>query len=99
MKRLFISQPMQGVEAKKIKAARAKAVETAKEQLREPVYALDSYFDGAPAGAEPLWYLSKAIEILSSADVAYFVKGWEDHRGCRIEHQCAADYGIPIIEE
>lgn len=24
--------------------------------------------------------------------------GWQDYRGCRIEHDAATQYGIPIVE-
>lgn len=53
----------------------------------------------APIGAKPLWFLGKSIELLSNANVVYFVKGWKEARGCRIEHQCAVQYGIDRIEE
>ena len=99
MKKLFISQPMRGKEECEIKEEREKEIKAVKESLGEPVQALDSIFDGAPEGAKPLWYLAKAIEILSSADVAFFASGWEKYRGCRIEHQCALDYGIQLIEQ
>lgn len=33
----------------------------------------------------------------AKADVAYFAKGWQDYRDCKIEHRCAVDYGIKII--
>lgn len=32
--------------------------------------------------------------LLSTADVAYFLKGWNTARGCRIEYMCADNYGI-----
>ena len=34
-----------------------------------------------------------------SADVAYFAKGWNEARGCKIEHTCAVEYGILTIED
>jgi hypothetical protein len=37
--------------------------------------------------------------LLASADVAYFAKGWEEARGCRIENICAIEYGIDVIED
>lgn len=49
--------------------------------------------------AKPLWYLAKSLELLSAADVAYFVKGWEKARGCKIENTCAIEYGIDVIED
>ena len=65
------------------------------------VQILDSYFaDYNPdAGCVPLKYLAKSLEILADADVAYFAKGWQDARGCRIENECAIEYGIEIIED
>jgi hypothetical protein len=36
---------------------------------------------------------------MSLCNVAYFAKGWEKARGCKIEHEIALKYGIEIIEE
>lgn len=46
-----------------------------------------------------VYYLSNAIECLSKVSVIYFCKGWENYRGCKIEHTIATEYGIPIIYE
>lgn len=60
---------------------------------------IDSFFQNAPADARPLWFLGKSLELLSTADVAYFAPGWDEARGCKIEHMCAVEYGIDRIEE
>lgn len=99
MKKLFISQPMRGKTNEEIIATREKAIESAKRELGEDVEVIDSFFKDAPVDANPLWYLAKSIEMLSQADVAYFAKGWEDARGCRIENTCAIEYGIELIIE
>lgn len=99
MKKLFISQPMRGKTDKEILAERKKAIESAERSLGEPVEVIDSFFQNAPADARPLWFLGKSLELLSTADIAYFAKGWEDARGCRIENQCAIEYGIEVIED
>ena len=67
----------------------------------EEIVIMDSYFaDYNPdSGCIPLKYLAKAIEMLADADIAYFAKGWQDARGCRIENKCAIEYGIKVIEE
>ena len=62
-----------------------------------PVEVIDSFFQEAPADAKPLWFLGKSLELLSGADVAYFAQGWEDARGCVIEHESALAYGIKSI--
>ena len=99
MKKLFISQPMRGKTNEEIMAVRAKAIESAERNLGEKVEVIDSFFVNAPADAKPLWYLAKSIELLATADVAYFAKDWEKYRGCRIENTCAIEYGIDVIED
>lgn len=59
---------------------------------------IDSFFQSAPVDARPLWFLGKSLELLSTADCVYFAPGWENYRGCKIEHLCAEQYGIKIIE-
>lgn len=98
MKKLFISQPMRGKSDEEILAEREKAIKVAQELVGEPIEVIDSFFQRAPADARPLWFLGKSLELLATADVAYFAEGWQDARGCRIEHECAKEYGIDRIE-
>ena len=97
--KLFISQPMRGKTKLEILAAREKAIASAFKLFEERPEVIDSYFEDAPTDANPLWYLGKSLELLSTADVAYFAKGWEEARGCRIENICAIEYGIDVIED
>ncbi len=99
MKKLFISQPMKGKTDEEILAVREKAIKSAEEKLGEPVEIIDSFFQSAPVDARPLWFLGKSLELLSTADVAFFAKGWEDARGCKIENTCAIEYGIDVVIE
>lgn len=96
---MFISQPMKGKTDKEILAERRRAVKSAEEKLGEPIEVLDSFFQNVPTDANPLWFLGKSLELLSTANIAYFVKGWKEARGCRVEHQCAVEYGIEVIVE
>lgn len=98
MKKLFISQPMKGKTDEEILAERYTAIKRAKGVLKEDVVVIDSFFEKAPADANPVWFLSQAIKCLSSADIAYFAVGWNKARGCRIEHEICVQYGIPTIE-
>ena len=99
MKKLFISQPMRGKTDEEILAEREKAIKSAEEMIGEPVEVIDSFFQSAPADARPLWFLGKSLELLSTADVAYVAEGWNEFRGCKIEHTCAVEYNIDRIEE
>lgn len=99
MKKLFISQPMRGKTDEEILATREKAIQEVKELLGEQVEVIDSFFQSAPADAKPLWYLGASLKLLATADIAYFAKGWDEARGCKIEHTCAVEYGVARIEE
>jgi len=99
MKKLFISQPMRGKSDAEILATRQKAVDMAKERLGEDVEVIDSFFQSAPADARPLWFLGKSLELMATADLVFFATGWQQMRGCRIEHQSAVDYGIETMYE
>ena len=99
VKKLFISQPMRDKTDEQILAEREKAIESAKRNFGEDIEVIDSFFKDAPHDAKPLWFLGKSLELLSTADIAYFVKGWENYRGCKIENTCAIEYGIEVIED
>jgi hypothetical protein len=47
----------------------------------------------------PIYYLAKALEKMSHCHIVYFAKGWENARGCKIEHEVALQYGLSIIYE
>lgn len=98
MKKLFISKPMKGKSDEDILKERDRAIRKAEAIVGEPIEVIDSFFQNAPADARPLWFLGKSLELLSTADVAYFAPGWDEARGCKIEHMCAVEYGIDRIE-
>lgn len=98
MKKLFISQPMNGKTDEEILKERKAAIAFAESTIGEPVEVIDTFFKSAPHDSKPLWFLGKSIELLAQADVAYFAPGWENARGCGIEHECAVEYGIDRID-
>lgn len=100
--KLFISQPMRGKTDAEIQAERAKAIDECLAYATctgEKIDIIDSIIDGAPDGAKPLWYLGESLKLLSEADAAYFVLGWDENRGCKIEHMACSEYGIRIISD
>ena len=93
---------MGGKTDREILETREKAIANAKKMIGadEDVEVIETFFQSAPVNARSLWYLGKSLELLSIADIAYFVKGWDNARECRIEHICAIEYGIgAVIEE
>lgn len=99
MKKLFISQPMADKSDEDILWERQEALLQVAADLGEGVELIDSFFQHAPHDARPLWFLGKSLELLAGADIVYFVPGWEKARGCRIEHECAVQYGLRIIHD
>ena len=99
MKKVFISQPMNGLTDKEILANREEAIKNIKERIGDDIQILDSFFQdyNPDNGSIPLKYLAKAIDVLAEADIVYFCPDWEDARGCKIERQCAVEYGIERI--
>lgn len=92
--RLFISQPMRGKTDEQILDERNYAISRAKKILGDDVEVIDSFFNDVPTDTSPLWYLGESIKLLATADIVYFCFGWDTARGCKIEHQCAVEYGI-----
>lgn len=97
MKKLFISQLMNGKTDEEILRERITAIEIAKEKLGDDIEVIDTFYKDFPDGTKPLEYLARSIKDLADADIACFAKGWQDKRGCKIEYQCASEYGIETI--
>lgn len=106
MAKAMISQPMAGKTEKEIVETRENAITFLKERGYDIVNTLftdDWYGDKAMQERGvvqiPLCFLAKSLENMSKCHVAYFCKGWQTARGCRIEHEAAKAYGIAIIYE
>ena len=94
---LMISQPMKGKTTEQIKAERAELVAALEAQGHTVI---DTVIASEPPkdGAVSLWYLAKSLELMSQCDGVVFMPGWEDARGCRIEHDAAVQYGLFVQE-
>ena len=101
LKVLFVSTPMKGIED----------VELIKLRLHECLEEVRTLFpdddvrllntvitDDIPDFLKAdLYCLGTNIRRMSAADIVYFDNGWENARGCKIEHECAKEYGIETI--
>ena len=103
MKKLFISQPMRDKTDEQIIQERDIALAAVTKKLGEEVELIDTFFKEDPpkeVNIGGIWYLGKSLVFLAEADIVYFVKGWQNYRGCRLEHAVAVEYGVErIIEE
>ena len=95
--RVMISQPMKGKSVEQIRDERAKLVEELEADGHEVV---DTIFGDPPKTENiALWCLGKSLEAMSEVDAVYFMSGWKDARGCRIEHLRCVDYDVTILKD
>ena len=106
MMKAMLSQPMNGKTEDEIVATREKAIKVLKSKGYEIVNTLftDEWYSRESMKSRgvvqiPLCFLAKSLENMSLCHAAYFCKGWEKDRGCRIEHEAAKAYGVDIIYE
>ena len=106
MKKVMISQPMRGKTDEEIVKDREKAIAFLTSKGYEVVNTLftDEWYHKDNMEARgvvniPICFLAKSLENMSLCHAAYFVEGWQDARGCKIEHQVCKEYGIEILKE
>ena len=102
----MLSQPMAEKTDEEIIATREKAIKVLQEKGYEIVNTLftDEWYSKESMEERgvvqiPLCFLAKSLENMSLCHVVYFCKGWENARGCRIEHDAAVAYGLDVIYE
>lgn len=105
-KKAMLSQPMNGKTDEEIVETREKAIRFLEAKGYEVVNTLftDEWYSHENMERRgvvqiPLCFLAKSLENMSLCHVAYFCKGWENARGCRIEHEAAKEYGLEIFYE
>lgn len=92
--KIMISQPMAGKTSTQILNERKELV---KELQNEGHIIIDTVLD-ISENKSPIYYLAKSIELLDQADAVIFMKGWQNARGCRVEHFIALEYGKYVKE-
>ena len=102
----MLSQPMADKTDEEIVATRERAIQALTGKGYEIVNTLftDEWYNDKSMKVRgvvniPLCFLAKSLENMSLCHAAYFCKGWEQARGCRIEHDVAKAYGLDIIYE
>lgn len=96
--KVFLSHPMRGLTEKEVEEMRNDAITTLRQILGEDMEVIDNYHhQDVPEDAGRLWHLGRSIQQLETSDLVYFCPGWQKAKGCRIEHQIAKMYGVPIL--
>lgn len=100
MKKAMISQPMGGLTKTELLEIRDKAKVALEEQGYEVLDTVFESFDSCDLidlEHIALLHLGKSLEEMAKCDLVYFCEGWQDKRGCRIEHSAATAYGIKAM--
>lgn len=102
----MLSQPMNDKTDEEIIATREKAIKVLKEKGYEVVNTLftdewywDENMKKRGVVQIPVCFLAESLKCMSLCHAVYFCKGWENARGCKIEHETAKAYGLEIIYE
>ena len=105
LQKVMISQPMKDKTAEEILSQKKKALEFLEKNGYEVV---NTYFsdewnsnDLEDRGVVniPLFFLAKSLEKMAECDAVYFCDGWQDTRGCKLEHAAATSYGLRCLYE
>ena len=106
MMKAMLSQPMVGKTEEEIIETRNRAIATLKAKGFDVVNTLftDEWYSQEAMKERGvvqilLCFLAKSLENMSLCHAAYFCRGWENARGCKIEHEAAKAYGLKIIYE
>ena len=105
MKKVFISMPMKGRTAETIIKERNFISKKLESKLGKRfidwifIDSISEYTHPRTTKNKEIKNLAYSISRLADADFVYFVKGWENSRGCKIEHEIAKQYGIEIMAE
>ena len=101
--KIFISIPMTSKSTTQVDQEMGKVYKYIKEKLPQAEL-IDSVIDWedkdiALKGDDiACWYLAKSIELMTQADLVFFVNNWRSFRGCFIERQVAEAYNKFCVE-
>lgn len=98
--KVMISQPMRDIPDEVIKNTRKEIIDKFAKMHIEVV---DSFLtEEAPDNCTRpnVYYLGRTImNFMPDIDAVYFVNGWNNASGCRIEHEICREYGIKCLYE
>lgn len=102
----MLSQPIAGKTEEEIVATRERAIAVLEAKGYEIVNTLftDEWYSQEAMKERgvvqiPLCFLAKSLENMSLCHTVYFCKGWEQARGCKLEHEAAKAYGLEVLYE
>lgn len=97
--KVFVSQPMRGKTNEEIMKERERVKDVVKRlyplQIVK-VEILDSYIKNSESSLETF---IRGLNKMYEADLVYFVKGFKEYRGCKLEFEIATQYNARMAVE
>lgn len=104
-KKMLICEPMSGKSFEKVKTDRLRFIKTIDREkysvvgnLTPPEF-VGSEDDIHKVKNGAVYCLAQSIDAMSRCDVVLFRPGWQNARGCQMEHEIATEYGLDILYE
>ena len=102
--KIFVSQPMQGLNEEQIEAAFQQAANDIRNRVAsgEQVEILSTRkyelpYELRKGRNQRMCYWSHALQVLSMADALYMCPGWQNAAGCTVEFNAARLCGLPVV--
>lgn len=102
--KIFVSQPMHGLNEDQIEEIYQKAAQDIRLRVKSdtPVEILSTRkyqlpYELRKGRDERMCYWSHALQVLSMADAIYLCPGWQNAAGCTVEANVARLCGMPVI--
>lgn len=103
-KKAMLSQPMAGKTEAEIVETRNHAIQVLESMGYEVVNTLftDEWYSKESMAERgvvniPVTFFAKSIEHMALCHAVFFCPGWQDARGCKLEHEVAKAYGLDIM--
>lgn len=96
--KIFISMGMKSKSTEQVRQEMNKVFVEIQKDLPNVVL-IDSVIDNADkeiaikGNSISIWYLGKSLELMSEANLVFFINDWENYKGCKIERMVAEKYG------
>ena len=87
--KIYISLPISGRKIEEVKAEASELAKLLKQEGHEPVNPFEVSTNENASYAE---HMGKDIQALLECDGAFFARGWQKSKGCRLEYLAACIY-------
>lgn len=94
--KIMLSRPMKGKTREEIEKEEKEFVEILFDEYDDNCEIISSIVENHESKSE-LECFSESIFFMSMADILAMCPGWENARGCKLEHEIAKAYGVKVI--